>query len=83
MDKQQEANYIFLSHDQPKHNWRIICPYKQQLQFGTPFLIQDTSNGYYMNIDMFNPKNNESNEFVVVLKKNIETTSLWVVYYMK
>lgn len=36
-----------------------------------------------MNIDMFNPKNNESNEFVVVLKKNIETTSLWVVYYMK
>ncbi|CAK56722.1 unnamed protein product (macronuclear) [Paramecium tetraurelia] len=60
-----------------------LGPQKKEISFGIPFLIQDMSSGSFINVDLINPKDDKSNEFGVVLKKNIDNTSLWVVFNMK
>ncbi|CAD8172297.1 unnamed protein product [Paramecium octaurelia] len=83
MEKEEESKYLYLSSNQPKHHWRIICPQKKEISFGVPFLIQDMLSGSFINIDLLDPKDDQSSEFGVVLKKNIDNTALWVVFYMK
>ncbi|CAD8084545.1 unnamed protein product [Paramecium sonneborni] len=82
ISQQLEASQIFLNANQPKHSWRILCPKKQELQFGIPFLIQQDSNGYYLTVELLKSKEKNINELSVVLKKNIETASLWIIFDM-